>query len=299
MIREKAKIKTVVGATQFSLQAEAGQSIRIRDIMVYSPSDEYATIYVNNAVVGYFRVGGGTLGNHLAFPGTDVERMTIYKLLNELGIFSPIPLASGQTMKIVGVHDSDSVVTVIYDLYDASDVQNTEKNGSHAKTFGYINYGRYSTTLASGDNLYSTQQTTNQFPAFPFGAVVPAKHKAKMFGILASDFGRASSSASNKQSTNYLKLIRNRVTLFDDDRNGIPIIAAAPSSDGTNIGIGQGIIGNYDSIDLRRPYLFETPLEFTEGESLDVYVNTSIAAGSANIAAKDAEIAFILEVSMI
>ena len=298
MLRERSKIKTVAGATQFSLQAEAGQSIRVTNIHIYSPSSEYATLFVNNAVVGYFRVGGGTLGNHLAYPGTDVERLTLYKFLLQSAIFSPIPIATGQVLKISGVHDSDSVVTVIYDLYDAGDVQNTEPNGSHAKRFGYINYGRYSGTLASGDNLLATQQTTNQFPAFPFGAVVPAKHKVKMFGILASDFGRASGTASNKQATSYLKLIRNRITLFDDDRNGIPMIAAAPSSDGTNIGIGQGIIGNYDDIDQRLPYMFDTPLEFTEGESLDVYLTTVLAAGSANIAAKDAEVGFILDVQL-
>ena len=145
MLKEKGKMKTVEGSVQFTLTAPANRSYRIINIHVSTPATEYAIINVDRTVVGCFRVGGGTLGNHLPFPIQDEENPTLYKLLIDRGIFKPILVASGETLSITGVHQSTSVVTVVYDEFDPGDVRNTEPNGSQATQVQFINYGRYST----------------------------------------------------------------------------------------------------------------------------------------------------------
>jgi len=298
MLREANKVKTVVGNTQFTLTAPSGKSYRIRDIHVNSPSGQYATLTVDRTVVGYYRVGGGTLGNHLPFKIADEENVTLYRFCVENLGFGQIPIATGETFSITGVHDSDSIVTVEYDEYDAGDVRNTEPNGSNATRFQFINYGRYSTTLAAGDNRYQTQQTTSQYPAFPYGEVVPSKMTMKLLGILASDVNKYSAS-NNRFKTTFLKLIRNRKTLFDDDMNGLPLYGYGTFvSNVTTVASGYSVPGNYDDVDRRLPFIPEKPLEFKEGESLDLYVTTTEVTGSANIAAADAEVGLIFDVTM-
>lgn len=298
MLREANKVKTVEGNTQFSLTAPAGRAYRIRDIHIYSPASEYVSLTVDRAIVGYYRVGGGTLGNHLPFKITDEENVTLYRFCLEYLGFSPIPIATGETFTITGAHDSDSIVVVEYDEYDAPDVRNTEPNGSNATRFQFINYGRYSTTLADGENKFQTQQTSSQYPAFPFGEVVPSKHQMKLLGILASDANKYTAS-NNRQKTKYIKLVRNRKVLNDDDLNGLPMIGIGTFvSNATAIGTGYSAIGNYDDTDRRMPFLFPVPLEFKEGESLDIFATTSVVTGSANLAAKDVEIGLIFDVTV-
>ena len=295
---ELSKVKTVSGNNQFSLSMPANRSCYIRNIHIFNPSTAYATLTVNKTTVGYFRVGGGTLGNHLPFPIADEENTTIYRYLIDVLGFKPIPVASGQTFTITGVHQAGSLVTVTYDEYEANDVRATEPNGSDSNRFQFINYGRFSGTLQSGDNRYQTQQTPVQYPAFPFGGNVPPKHTMTLFGILGTDTNRYTAS-NNRQRTTYLKIVKNRKTLFDDDLNGLPFFGSGTFvSNAYALGIGQGIIGNYDDIDRRLPFLFPKPLVFTEGESVDLYVTTSLVTGSANLAAADVEVGLIFDVQV-
>ena len=298
MLREQGKVKTVEGNTQFTLTAPAGKAYRIQDIYVNTPSSQYATLNVDRTVVGYFRVGGGTLGNHLPFPLADEENPTLYRFMLDRGISTPIPVASGETFSITGVHQATSTVTVVYDEYDASDVRNTEPNGSQSNRFQFVNYGRFSGTLADGDNKFTTQQTTSQYPAFPFGETVPAKTRARILGVCASDVNRYSAS-NNRQRTKYLRFVRNRKVLFDDDLNGLPFIGSSTYvSNVTTVGTGISAIGNYDDIDRKLPLMFGIPLEFSEGEALEVFVNTSVLTGAANLPAASVEVGLIMDVQM-
>jgi len=299
MLREAGKIKNVIGNTQFELEAKANESFRVRNIYISGPAAEYVTLRVDKVVVGYFRTGGGTLGNHLHFPLVDEENATLFSLLQAMGIFRPIPIPSGSVFTIESAHDSGSVVTVIYDEYDQSDVSPNEPNGPNAKEYDFINYGRYSTTLAAGENLYATQQTSNAYPAFPWGKVVPSKHVMTLHGILFSDFGRDSSTGTNDQTTKFLKLVKNRKTLYDDDLNGFPFIGTSPGDDAVTIGQGSSMSGNYDDIDQRLPLILPKPLVFEPGDDVDLFVFTVLNAGAVNIAAKDAEVGLIFTVKLL
>ena len=297
MLREAGKVKTVVGNTQFELNASANKSFRIRDIHIYNPVTQYATLSVDRATVGYYRVGGGVLGNHLPFAIQDEENVTLFRMLQDRGVMSPIPVASGETFRITGVHQAGSIVSVVYDEYDAGDVRNSEPNGSQSNRYQFINYGRFSGTLATGDNKYATGQSPSDFPRFPFGEIVPSKLRMKLIGICASDASKQVT-ATGKQHTTFLKMVRNRVTLFDDDRQGFPLYGQTTFVSGvTNVGTGRSVIGNYDDNDRRLPLFLPSPLDFGEGESLDLYVSTTVTTGSGVLAVTDAEVGLIFDVT--
>ncbi len=68
-IKSRRNFKTVLGAADLTLTAEAGESILIKDVKIYSPTIAYANFLIQRASVGYFRTVS-VLGNHLNFhPG--------------------------------------------------------------------------------------------------------------------------------------------------------------------------------------------------------------------------------------
>ena len=293
-VKERFMVKTVEGDDDLELQAKSGESILIKDVRIYNPASNYATLRVEKTTVGYFRVGG-TLGSHLGFSPSDSDKKTILGYLAEKGIFGGIPVAEGETFTISGVAQSGAIQQVVYEIYDAGDITNTMENGSQAGDYFFINYGRPS-AVNDGDNVYTSTQNPAEFPDFPFGEVVPSGHVISLIGILGSDFGKTSGSGANKQITKYLKFVKGREVLFDEDRQGIPMIGSAPDSDGSNIGEGYSLIGNYSDIDRREPFMFPEPLEFIAGEELNVYLTTDVLTGSANMSTDEAEIGLILRV---
>lgn len=66
-LKAKGMVKTVLGNTELALEALPGESFVVRDVKIYNPATNYATLKTDKSTVGYFRIGG-QLGNHLAFP---------------------------------------------------------------------------------------------------------------------------------------------------------------------------------------------------------------------------------------
>jgi hypothetical protein len=297
MLRERGRVKTVIGATDLSLSPQAKESYRVRKILTATSSGAFASVYVDKVLVAYIRQTGDR-GSHSNFLAQSQQVECLWNYLIEKGIFRPIPIAKGSTLTISGVNQSTSKQAVVYDAYDPDDVKETEPNGPQSKEYDFIQYGRYTTTLAAGDNLLSVQQTSAQYPAFPFGRSVPSKHRMILRGIAFSDIGYTTGTDTNEQATHYLKLIRNREVLFDEDKNGLPYYTAAATSDATNVGKGYSIAGDLSSADLRLPLIFPEPMVFNEGDDLDVYVNTAVAKGSANITAALGEVGLIFNVQL-
>ena len=293
-VKEKFMTLTVEGDDDLELQARSGESILIKDVRVYNPASNYATLRVEKTTVGYFRVGG-TLGNHLGFTPTDSTKKTILGYLAEKGIFTGFPVAEGETFTISGVAQTGAIQQVVYEIYDAGDITNTMENGSHATDYIFINYGRPS-GVADGDNLYTSTQNPAEFPDFPFGQNVPSGYEITMLGILASDVGKSSGSGANIQITKYLKFVKGREVQYDEKRKGIPLIGATPTSDGTLIGQGNSLVGNYTDVDTREPFMFPEGQTFIGGEELNIYVTTDVTTGSANLSTDEVEIGLILKV---
>lgn len=224
---------------------------------------------------------------------------TILEFLAGKGAFAGYPVATGETFKITGANQANAAQVVIYEIHDEADIVSDQVNGSKAKDYLYINYGRPSAAITeSTDTIYDTIQSPAEFPNFPFDAVVPAKTEIDLVGILASNICAAGDAITKYTYSSYLKMILDRETLWDEDRSGIPHVGLyAPNvADLISIGEGYGLIGNLSSIDSALPLMFPSSLLFAEGDELNVYLSTIKVSTGGSITALRAEIALILKV---
>jgi hypothetical protein len=63
----KRNFKTVLGAAHLTLTAKKGESLLVKNVMVYEPTANYVSLYIEKTTVGFFRVAS-LLGNHLQIP---------------------------------------------------------------------------------------------------------------------------------------------------------------------------------------------------------------------------------------
>lgn len=295
MLQERNRIKTVQGNTQLTLEANSNESFRVKNIFIDSPANNYIYCTVNRVQVLYARVGGA-LGNHLPFRVVDEPNQSIFGQLLDLDLIRTIPVPTGMIFTVHDAHDAGSTVTIVYDAYDAGDVLPSEPNGVDSNEYDLFQYGRLSGTAAAGNNIYDTQQTSLEYPAFPFGANVPANHEFILKAVFASEVSKDDTAGTNQQKTQYLKFVHDRITLFDEDKNGHLMIGGSYTADTTNVGNGLTLLGNWSDVDERPPLILEEPLSFKEGESLDIYLNTVLTGGAANLAVTDTEIMLLFGV---
>jgi len=350
-LKQPFAIKTVSGATDLTLTADARESFLVTDIRIYNPASNYITVSVGRRSVLHMRCGGA-LGSHVSFlpgrakhahdwttssttpadqttfagledaAGTEIAAKMIgglsadttypqvgglsasgnalndslLSLLYKKGLWRGIPVASGETLTITGASQSGAVQMVIYQVFDAEDQTPDKPNGSESPELDYIIYG------SSGGNINKTGDTeltsaTNpaEFPGFPFSDDVPAQSTITVFGVCASDVAPAACNGTNYCITNYLKLFRDNVVLFDEDKNGILCQAVTPTGSLVvdRIGEGLSIVGNFTDLDYRPPLFFPEPLVFEQGQELTVYWTTTKGGSGANISAALQEVGFI------
>jgi len=306
MIVEPLMYKNVLGNTDLELEAEAGESLLVLDILAYNSAGNYMTVSIDKATVGYFRVGGSG-GSHqcinqsnaglgLGFGGQSPHPgRSVLAMLRSLGIFNGYPIGEGQKLTIDGVAQAGAFQIVIYQKGKAGDYKPTDTNGSDSNEFMFLNYGRTAAVVdTSTDTILDTPQTPVQFPAFPFGSDVPSNYEITLHGILASDF-TDDQGGNDEISTDYLKLIKDRTTLFDEDRNGLVMAGPDAPGGGSNIATGRAVIGNFSEVDERPPLIFPEPMVFGSGQELGVYWTTTADAGmaTAEMTAEESEVCFI------
>lgn len=308
MLREKFMVKQTYANEDLSLEAEAGKSLLVKDIIVLNPvAAGAATISIDKDTVGYFRVIDGP-GNHLSVGRgalndlatydaiASVNFKTILGLMFDKGIFRGYPVGEGQTIKITGVAQAGCLQMFIYEEHDAADILPTMPNGTLSTEYEFLNYGRVAADIiTSADTIYDTVQSPAQFPDFPFGKDVAAGSRVEIHGILASDMVDYRN-ANDAMNSDYLKLIKERTTLFDQDKNGIFLKGLIGTVTAAAIlGHGYSLIGNYSDIDQKPPIMFDPPLEFLAGEELGIYLTTTAGAVVAltELLVADTEIALI------
>lgn len=221
---------------------------------------------------------------------------TILGFLAARGLFNGFPIAEGQTMTLTGVAQAVAGVICVYEEYDAQDVKASDPNGSDSLEYLFMNYGRPAAAVTTtATTIYDTPQTTAEFPDFPFGKDAPAKAEIDLLGICASD-AVDYRSAADSMGTTYLKLVRDRVVLFDDDKNGLMLRGRLGWHDtATHFGRGLSLFGNCSDEDQKPPLMFDPPLTFLPGEELGIYISTlaGAAIAAASLSAADLEIALI------
>lgn len=355
--KQSLMFKCVQGNTDLTLTAKVGESLLIKDIMIYNPVTNYVTCKVDKSTVGYFRVGGN-LGNHLPLAigsnkhshslvvaaadgalaqdhalsdahgisnahiavfsdraalttetdivqyGTipNVRYMSLLGYLLDKGIFKGYPVSEGETFLITGAAQAGAVQLIVYEVYDAGDIKNTDDNGSKSNKYFFINYGRVAADVVTTvSTVYNTPQSPAEFPDFPFGKTVPADYRVTLYGVLGSEVVD-DRSGGDCMNTEYLKLVRSRETLFDDDKNGILFKGLIGKTDGAaEFSRGVSLIGNLSDLNSKPPFMFPEPIVFNAGDELNVYISTTAGAAQnlSDLLVADLEIGLITVVEVL
>lgn len=294
-------VKRIIASGGGDLEADSGESFRVTGIFVDpSTNDTYLTVRVDRVTVAYYRIKGKS-GNHLSGITKDETGKNLMSFLVAAGLPFSIPVAEGQKLNVSRYAEAGDV-QIMYDIYDGPDVRKTDPGGTEAKSYGFIQYLRESAVLsASGDMHLDTAITPAEFPDFPADRPVPSGMEILLHGIVGNPVADAASS-SNLFYTSFLKLMREREVLFDEDRNGISFLgdsAATGAGDYTSgrsiIGPSTGLVLASAGIPLASPLMFDPALRFVSGEELLAYL-TWVKVGTHTMPANIADIGMILEV---
>lgn len=303
MLKQHNCTKLLTGATGGNLEANAGESFLVKAIFNALPmtkTDTYLTAKIDNVTVGYYRCVGKS-GNHLGDASGSTVGRNLMRFLVDRGLPFSLPIAEGQKLNVSRPAGTGKII-ILYDRYDAGDITAAMPCGSAAKTYGFLQYLRESAVLAaSGDMHLDTSITPAEFPDFPAGKAVPAKMKIKLHGIAGcpvADFA----SGDNGFYTSYLKLVREREVLFDEDRLGFLFWGNDQTAQAGIYTLPKGLIGSgadYAEFNSfwanKQPLMFDPPLVFESGEELLVYLSW-VKIGTHTMPANLADIALILEV---
>lgn len=300
MLLQKSCTKTKLVTEGITLEAGVGESFRIRAIYtggITAPS--YLTVKIDNFTSAFWRVYGRR-GNQLGCITPAVRGVNLMRQLVERGLKFMLPIAEGQKLVLPACTGTGYMV-VLYDRYSAGDVLATEPNGTLSKVFSFIQYLDAAAVLsASGDMALDTALTPAEFPNFPADAPVPPKMRIKCHGIVGSPVSDYAS-AGNGFWTTYLKLIRQREVLLDEDRLGLLFVGQLVSGPGgdyadvqTLIGTGAEAAAADNNFKFDEPYWFEPSLDFGTGEELNVILSW-IKAGTHTMEAGLPDVGLILE----
>lgn len=301
MLRQANCVKTEITGEEFSLQADAGESFLIRQIIFTDAlAEEYPVLRVDRKTVGCYR--GGIQGQqHLGGAVDAYIPMNLMEWLMGKGVNMAIPVAEGQRFTIDRKDDAGALC-VVYDMYDAGDIRADMVNGSDAKEYNFIQYMTAAEPLTSAiDYELSVSLSPGEFPDFPCGKVVPARHTIDVLGVAGMPVNVGD--ITNSTYTTFLKLVKDREILFDEDRDGIPFLALSAVAAATTRKIVHSLIGDCVSIGATLsdpsygvPLLFDPPLHFVSGEELLVYLTCAIDVGDCSIPVADVRVALIMNV---
>ncbi|GAI35902.1 unnamed protein product, partial [marine sediment metagenome] len=164
------------------------------------------------------------------------------------------------------------------------------ENGSKSLEYLFINYGDTGGNIESATNtLYDNPVSPAEFPDFPYGKVVPAKHEIDIIGILGSPRASGENDGDNYIYTDFIKLVKDRDVLFDEDLAGLLFSHPSTTVDSAIDQTAEGftMIGNLSEYDNNPPLMFPVPLTFVAGDELNIYLTTVAGGTSVPILATD------------
>lgn len=291
MLRQANCIKRITDLATGRLEANAGESFLIRFIYAFvtvaveTPAivDRYLTLKVDRKTVGAYRIYGRS-GNHLDRMNNGYIHKNLMEFLSGKGINCSIPVAEGQAFTMA----SDvltPVVVIVYDTYDAGDIRTDMVNGTDSKEYMFIQYMNSATSVTEEQTVeLDTSLSPAEFPDFPCGKSVPANTEIDILGLVGCPCGEGLSGSAYIGSS-FIKMVKEREVLFDEDRNGIPFFYQYDSLN-PSYNAGFTLVGpcvsmrTYDfgmgltyNVTLGDPLMFAPPLKFRSGEELLMYMS--------------------------
>lgn len=303
MLRQANCIKRTADGTKVSLHADAGESFLVKNVIFgHTDTSGYPVFRVDRKTVGCYR--GGVAGlSHLGHLDDTYIVNNLMEWLMSKGINVTIPVAEGQTFTVERTGDTGDV-TIVYDIYDAADIRADMENGSDAKEYNFIQYMTADAALdEDGDHELNTSLSPAEFPDFPCGKVVPARTTIDVLGIAGQPVSEKGVTGGYTTSQ-YLKLIKDREILFDEDRDGIPFMSPNSASTTAEYITDESLVGDCVAVGASLsnpsygfPLLFDPPLHFESGEELLVKLHVNWATdGSLDV--NDVRVALILHVKV-
>lgn len=306
MLKQGNCVKRFTDVSVDGLEAKAGESFRIKGLYVTPETDnDYLVLKVNRKTVGVYRIYGRS-GNHLGAMSGGYINNNLMEFLQKQGINCSIPVAEGQTFTVDSIGTSP-VVVIVYDTYDAGEIRADMPNGTDSKEYLFVQYMDTTETVnASQTVLLDESLSPSEFPDFPCGKSVPANTVIEILGLVGCPCGDGFAAGTNIGSS-FVKMVKERETLFDEDRNGIPFryqwdnLAGAYLAEYSLIGAcvpflvkddGMGLTYNVTHGD---PLMFTPVLTFGSGEELLIYMSF-ILAGTRTLPADTIDFAAIMNV---
>ena len=287
MLIQANKIKRITASGGGDLQAPAGKSFLVKALYcIASANDTYLTIRVDRVTCAIYRVAGRA-GNQISPILKSYLTPHIMNFLTENDVNVSIPIAEGQTFNVSRYAEAGNVI-IVYDEYAAGDIRSDMPNGSACSEYVFMQYMSTSLTpTASQDLLIDTSLSPAEFPDFPAGKDVPAKYQITLLGLAGHPF-TTGGAGPNAWGTSFLKLIREREVLFDDDRNGIPFDGQDASATADAYECNFSLIGPCVDVLLDSavrtyglPLLLDPPIVFNPGEELNVYLTGVMTTAAA------------------
>lgn len=267
MIKENFSAATAA----LSIKADVGESLKIKQLLVGAlHSGGFCECFIDRLSVGFWYIGDIN-ANHLEQCGVTDVLPNLYERLQQLKIFEGYPIAEGETFEIKPATQGATIVgAIIYEVHEAGDMASDMPGGSKSDEYMFINYGTNKAAIAAatyGD--LDKSRNPGEYPAFPFGDVVPAGHEIDIHGVLIKTWGGYVDHTA--ETMRFLKLIRDRKVLFNEDRRGIYVTQ----------GMGPLTWGSIrqTNCDIK---LFPASLKFGPGDEL----NISLSCGT-EITAED------------
>lgn len=260
-----------------SITAKPGESLRVKALKFGAlASGGYAECFIDRVSVGFFYIGD-IAANHLEQYELATLMGNVFDSLILKGIHNGFPIGEGQTFEVKPRVAGTTVIgQIIYEIGEKDDFKPDMPNGSMAKQFTFLNYGTNSAIITAGNyGTLDTQRNPSEYPAFPYGAIVPAKQKVEILGFLFMTW--KSNIPAGLHSYGFLKCIKDRITLWDDDRKGLLV------------GEGMGMLTwgpcRQTNVDIT---LLPEPLVFSPGDELIIQIEaneTDVPALGVNFAA--------------
>lgn len=283
-LKQSFMVKENMAAATASLEltAKVGESLLIKELRVAARYGHgFCESLIDRLSVGFFYIGDRD-ANHLEQLSEGCTLPNVFERLIQLGVFNGYPIAEGETFEIrPAVKGADIVGAIFYEIHDAADMTAEMDCGSKSKSYMFLNYGTNTAEIAvSTYGPLDKTRNPSEYPAFPYGAVVPAGHEIDICGVLLMDWkGAVDDTAAEMR---YLRMTKDRKVLFNDDRRGIY----------STQGMSYFTWGpcRQTQTDIK---LFPEPITFKAGDELNVELS---AGATTAITALDVNIAFIQKV---
>jgi len=217
-VKEPYMVKTGIGVDTLKLVADPGEAFLVKEIQVDNLANvEFAKVLIDRVTVAYLSAYDDKQ-NQFYFARDKSRFPNLMRYLFEKGIFPGFPVAEGQELTVDITGATNNNCRIIYQKMEPGDIKPDMPCGSEAKEYIFWNYGTNSSEIAAnGSGLFDKCLTPKEFPDFPFGAVVPAKTQIEIIALLVGTH-RKGTYVGDKYR--YLKFMRGREVLFDEDRKG-------------------------------------------------------------------------------